>query len=51
MKLLKHNGEERLKQTEAPKLKITASETEIEDALKRFSSRAKLSADVYCRTE
>ena len=39
--------EERLKQTEALKLKITASETEIEDALKRFSSRAKLSTDEF----
>ena len=39
--------EERLKQTEALKLKITASETEIEDALKRFSSRVKLSSDEF----
>ena len=39
--------EERLKQTEALKLKITASEAEIEDALKRFSSRVKLSSDEF----
>ena len=36
--------EERLKQIEAQKLKITASESEIKDALERFSSRAKLSS-------
>ena len=34
--------EERLKQTEAQKLNITASDMEIEDALKRFASRANL---------
>ena len=39
--------EERLKQTEALKLKITASEAEIEDAVKRFSSRLKLSSDDF----
>ena len=39
--------EERLKQTEALKLKITASEPEIENELKRFSSRAKLSSDEF----
>ena len=39
--------EERLKQTEALKLKITASETEIEDAVKHFSSRVKLSSDEF----
>jgi len=39
--------EERLKQTEALKLKITASEAEIEDAVKRFSSRVKLSSDDF----
>ena len=39
--------EERLKQTEALKLKITASEPEIEDALKRFSSGAKLSINEF----
>ena len=39
--------EERLKQTEALKLKITASEAEIEDAIKRFSSRVKLSSDDF----
>ena len=39
--------EERLKQTEALKLKITASDAEIEDAVRRFSSRAKLSRDEF----
>jgi len=39
--------EERLKQAEALKLKITSSEPEIEDALKRFSSRVKLSSDEF----
>ena len=39
--------EERLKQAEALKLKITSSEPEIEDALNRFSSRAKLSTDEF----
>ena len=33
--------EERLKQSEAQKLNISASDFEIEDALKRFASRAK----------
>ena len=39
--------EERLKQTEALKLEITASESEIENALKRFSSRVNLSTDEF----
>ena len=39
--------EERLKQTESEKLNIIVSEAEIEDALKRFASRANLSANEF----
>ena len=39
--------EERLKQTEALKLKISASEAEIAETLTRFSSRAQLSGDEF----
>ena len=39
--------EERLKQTEAVKLALAVSESELEDALKRFSSRVKLSSDEF----
>ena len=39
--------EERLKQSEAQKLNITASDLEIEDALKRFASRANLTVKEF----
>ena len=39
--------EERLKQSEAQKLNISASDFEIEDALKRFASRANLSVKEF----
>jgi peptidyl-prolyl cis-trans isomerase SurA len=39
--------EERLKQNEAQKLNITASDFEIKDALKRFASRANLSVEDF----
>ena len=39
--------EERLKQSEAQKLKITASDFEIEDALTRFASRANLTVKEF----
>ena len=39
--------EERLKQTEAQKLNIIASEFEMKDALKRFASRANLSVEDF----
>ena len=39
--------EERLKQTEAEKLNIIASEFEINDALKRFAARANLSVEDF----
>ena len=40
--------EERLKQSEAQKLNISASDFEIEDALKRFASRANLTVKEVC---
>jgi len=39
--------EERLKQSESEKLNIIVSETEIEDALKRFASRTNLSVNEF----
>ena len=39
--------EERLKQSEAQKLNISATDFEIEDALKRFASRANLSVEDF----
>ena len=39
--------EERLKQNEAEKLNVIVSETEIEDALKRFASRTNLSVNEF----
>ena len=41
--------EERLKQSEAEKLNITASDFEIEDALKRFASRANLTVKEFIK--
>jgi peptidyl-prolyl cis-trans isomerase SurA len=41
--------EERLKQSEAQKLNITASDFEIEDALKRFASRANLTVKEFIK--
>jgi len=41
--------EERLKQSEARKLNITASDFEIEDALKRFASRANLTVKEFIK--
>ena len=39
--------EERLKQSEAVKLKVIVSDAELEDALKRFASRANLSVNEF----